>query len=399
MRASPMIMLGIWLITTACPAALGAQQTRLHPGTLRDLEALVRSDSNDARHYYDLAIAYWDKDDYTRADSLLRIAIRLDPRDAESYLALAYLPYSRRPELSEEIERDRVPDKWRPVVEEADGFYRQAFRLNPLVNLRVIGFAFMLHEPEFGSLSSDEYHVYNLFYGGFVDLGNGRYGRSYQRLAALGKDVYDEPHHPDKVPDYVLWYRALAAAHSLRFDAAKADLARLLRRTVGREQKPELVRVPLRTNEYRFTLAVVEFLSGQPDSATTLFQEALTNDLGLYMAHVYLATIDERRQRMEDAVLERQRAVDANPNDCILLQELGLALFNRARYSEARDLLRRAIAANPRNAFPYYVLGHVALEQGQLPEAKVEFTRFLDLAPRRLADYITDAKTRLAAIP
>jgi Tfp pilus assembly protein PilF len=386
-------------LLAAATAGASAQDAGLRPGNLPELQARVAQDSNEAQNYYDLAIGYWNKDRYVEADSALRSAIRLDPRNAEAYLALAYLPYSRRPQLSQEIELNRVPEQWKSVVEEADGFYRQAFRLNPLVNLRIIGFAYMLHEPTFEDLSADEYHIYDLFYGGFVDLGTGRYPRAYERLSRLGKEVFHEDRHPDRVPEYVLWYRALAAAHSVRFAAADSDLTRLLQRSLNTEHKPELVRVPLRTNEYRFTLGVLKFLSGRVDSAVVLLQESIANDLGLYMAHVYLATIYEQQQQMDAALLERQRAVDASPEDGILLQELGLALYNQGRQAEARDVLNRAIAANPRNAFPHYVLGHSALARGQPAEAKAEFTRFLELAPRRFADYITDAKARLAALP
>lgn len=380
-------------------AGASAQIAGFQPHNLQELQARVAEDSNDAQNYYDLAIGFWNKDKYPEADSALRIAIRLDPRNAEAYLALAYLPYSHRLQLSDEVERNRVPEQWRPVVEEADGFYRQAFRLNPLVNLRIIGFAYMLHEPSFADLTSDEYHIYDLFYGGFVDLGTGRYPRAYERLSRLGHDVFHEDRHPERVPEYVLWYRALAAAHSLKFAAADSDLTRLLQRSLNQEHKPELVRVPLRTNEYRFTLGVLRFNSGKVDSAIALFQESLANDLGLYMAHVYLATIYEQQHRMDDALLERQRAVDASPEDGILLQELGLALYNQGRQTEAQDVLKRAIAANPRNAFPHYILGHSALARRQPAEAKAEFTRFLELAPRRFGDYIADAKARLAALP
>lgn len=388
---------GVLLAVSAAGAS--AQDTGLRPENLLVLEARVAEDSNDAQNYYDLALGYWNKDKYVEADSALRIAIRLDPRYAEAYLALAYLPYSRRPQLTQEIELNRVPEQWKPVVEEADGFYRQAFRLNPLVNLRIIGFAYLLHEPTFDDLTTDEYHIYDLFYGGFVDLGTGRYPRAYERLTRLGHEVFHEDRHPERVPEYVLWYRALAAAHSVRFAAADSDLTRLLERSLNRERKPELVRVPLRTNEYRFTLGVLRFLSGRVDSAVALFQESIANDLGLYMAHVYLATIYEQQQRMDEALVERQRAVDASPEDGILLQELGLALYNQGRQAEAQDVLKRAIAANPRNAFPHYILGHSALARGQPAEAKAEFTRFLELAPRRFTDYIADAKARLAALP
>jgi len=96
-------------------------------------KAAARTDSNDAELQYYLALAHWQKHHWKQTDSLLRLVLRLEPRFAEAYLALYYLPFARRPSLFREEERGVVPESWRPALEEAHRFYQRAFRTDPLV--------------------------------------------------------------------------------------------------------------------------------------------------------------------------------------------------------------------------------------------------------------------------
>jgi len=76
-----------------------AQEIAFSGKNIAQLEELTRKDSNEATLRYYLGLAYWSKSKFDQADSALRLAVQLNPRYAEAYLALAYLPYMRRPSL------------------------------------------------------------------------------------------------------------------------------------------------------------------------------------------------------------------------------------------------------------------------------------------------------------
>jgi len=378
-------------------AGLAGQALPILNRDIKELATLARSDSNDAEMQYYLALGYWKRHRWAQADSILRVVIQMEPRFAEAYLALSYLPFSRRPSLSTEEDRGRVPEAWQPALEEAHRFYQRAFRTDPLVNLRVMAVAYEIEkEPTFTDYTSPEYRIYERYYAWLFDLGLGRYGSAYERLQRLGERDFEESKKPDKVPDAILWFRGLAAAHSGRLDGAIADFQKLLDRAVKKEQRDSIIHIPLRVNEYRFILAALHHVAGHADRAIPLYQEALENDLGLVMAHVYLAGIYDATGKPEEALTERRRAAEAGVDDPAALFDLALSLFNQQRVAEAEEPLRRALELNPRYAPSHYLLGRVVDDQGKPAEAHEHYARFLALAPQRLADLIADAKARLA---
>lgn len=388
-----------FVLGLAIAPPLAGQALKILTRDLAKVQAAARADSNDAEIQYYLALAYWQKHRWQQVDSLLRLVIRLEPRFAEAYLALYYLPFARRPTLSDEEARGRVPDAWRPALEEAHRFYQRAFRTDPLVDLRVLSVVFEVEEPRIHDFTSLEYMAYQRYYAWIVDLGLSRYGSAYDRLRKLGQSVFDESKHPDRVPDYVLWYRGLAAAHSRQYTPAIADFQALLDRTLKQQQRDELVHVPLKDNEYRFMLAVLHHVTGHPDRAAVLYREALEHDLGLVMAHTYLAAIYEDAGLADSALVERQRAAEVSQDDPTALFDYAASLFNVQRTADAEQPLRRAIDLSPRYAPAHYLLGRVVEELGRGPEARECYARFLALAPRRLGGLIADAQQRLAALP
>ncbi len=372
-----------------------AQQLAFLSRSLKDVEAWAREDTNDAQRQYALALRHWKDRHWKQADSLLRLAVQLEPRYADAYLALYFLPFARRPSLSEDVMRDRVPEAWQRVVEEAERFYKLAFRTDPMVNLQIMGVAFEIEEPQVKDLSTNAWLNYQRYYAWFVDLGLGRYRLARERLQKLAQREFDEAKHPERVPDYILWYRGLAAAHSLQHAAAIADFRVLLERQIKKAQRDELVHVPLRDNEYRFMLASLHHMAGHTDSAVALYQASLEHDLGLVMAHTYLASIHEAAGRAAEAMLERRRAADVSSEDPTALFDLGASLFNVGQLVEADEPLRRAIKLNARYSPSYYLLGRVTEELGLPGEAREHYARFLALAPLRSEELRADAQQRL----
>ena len=98
------------------------------------------------------------------------------------------------------------------------------------------------------------------------------------------------------------------------------------------------------------------------------------------------------------AVAERRRAVETNPDDASLLTDLGVALGRSGDFESAATTLREAAAANPRDARPLFWLGIAELQLKRNAEAREAFTRYLAVAPSRHAQQIAVAKEKLAAL-
>jgi tetratricopeptide (TPR) repeat protein len=366
---------------------------------LNEVEAWAREDTNDADRQYFLALRHWKEHHWRQTDSLLRLTIQLEPRYAEAYLALYYLPFVRRVSLRDEEMNGRVPDSWKAPLEEANRFYQRAFRTNPMVTLNVMTVVYGIEERRAIDFAPSEYLEYQRCCAWAVDFGLGRYRSAYERLKTLAQREYDEAQHPDRVPDALLLYRGLAGAHTMNIDAAIADFRVLLDRSLKKLQRNEMVHVPLGDNEYRFMLAALHHVSGHADSAIVLYQEALEHDLGLVMAHTYLASIYDKAGRAEDAMTERRRAAEVSSDDPTALYDLGVSLFKWGMTTQADEPLQQAISLNARYAPPYFLLARVDEDLGRVAAAREHYTRFLATAPLRMEDWRASAQQRLDSLP
>lgn len=391
LRSPILALTAVLAVSTPLPA----QRLKID-AKIENLEATARADSNDAAAHFNLGLGYWSHERYDEAEESLRLATQIDPMLAEAYLALAYLPYARRSELWEEIEKQEVPEELVATVEESDRLYRRAVLIDPLVDLRIIG-AVRPGKSIYWEVYPDLRWLYEMFFEAFDDLFEGKYDRAYFKLQRL-IDELDFDRDPNHTPDHLLWYHALAAAHIERYDEAIRDVELLLTRSLDLERKDQLIHVPLRTNEYRYILAHLKQLTRDTEESVRLYREALESDLGLYMAHVQIARIYESQGRWLDASEECRRAINANPDDPSLLYALGVTLGRANRLGDSEEVLVQAMEANPRDARVPYVLGLVQYSIGKTDEARESFTHFIAIAPSKMQQQIADARRRLALL-
>lgn len=384
-------LLALGLAAGAAPA-----QFRL-PVKLEELERRARADSNDPAAHFNVALAYWNAKRWADAERSLGLSVTIDPRFAPAYIALHYLPFAQRGSLWEERDERRVPDEWKRRMEESDHFFRRAYMIDPLVELRSGDVVqprstAYLHELElvFGE------HVRDYF-DGLDQYFLGAYQHAYDRFTRVINSI-DGDRHPDRIPSNVLWWHGLASARVEKWEAAIWDFQKLMDRSLAPTRKDSLVHFPLRTNEYRYILAYLRQRSGNLNGAIDFYREAITNDIGLYMAQVRLAEIYEAAQRWAQAVDARRNAVNANPDDASLLLDLGKTLANAGRLQEAVGPLRQCVDANSRDARAYFYLGLVLEQLGQKDAARTALTHFTSLAPSRYDRQIAIAKQHLAAL-
>jgi tetratricopeptide (TPR) repeat protein len=384
-----------FLLCAALAGPLSAQRMKL-PLSLKELEARVAKDSLDPAAHYNVALAYWNEKRYDDVERELKLAAAMDPKFAEAYLALAFLPYARRPKLWNEKYEDKVPQELKAAAEESNRMYRRAFLVSPLVDMRIIGAA----SPRSGG-GSVVGGFYDFYFQSFDDVMEGNYEQAYGRFVRMHRERRLAGPGQPKLPLSFRWFEALAAAHTKRYDEAAESFQMLIDQSIADERKleeKELVRIPLRTNEYRYFLATVRQAAGQKDKALELFQQVLEADIGLYMAHVQRANIYESDRRYAEALEERQRAINANPDDPSLLTDLGVTLGKSGKWQEAEETLKQAAEANPRDPRPYFWMGLCQVEQGKSAEAKASLTRFVATAPSRWEAQINLANQRLARL-
>jgi len=376
----------------------GAAQAQFRlPMKLEELERRVHADSNDPAAHFNVALAYWNAKRWQDADKSLRTAILLDPRFAPAYVALNYLPYAQRPSLWNEVRENRVPNEWKARMEESDQFFRHAYMIDPFVELR----SGDVVQPR----SSAYLEELEMFYGEYVrDYFDGldqffqaRYQDAYDRFTRVINSL-DGDRHPERIPNNVFWWHGLASARVEKWPDAIADFDKLVDRSLEPTKRDSLVHFPLRTNEFRYILAYVKQRSGAVNEAIDLYREVLTNDIGVYMAHVRLAEIYETAQMLPQAINSRRNAVNANPDDESLLLDLGKTLALAGQPQEAVKTLRQATSVNPRDPRPSFYLGIVLEQMGQKDDARAAFTQFTALAPSRYDRQITIAKQHLATL-
>lgn len=370
--------------------------------SLSELEKRVKADSNDPAAHYNVALAYWNARKWADVDRELRLAVKLQPRFAEAHLALAFFPYARQPQIWKDIaEATReVAADLKKVLIESDREYRQAFLIDPMVDMRIIAAAtprtvsFWDVEAAFGS-------IFALYYQGKIDCSEGRYTDCEAKFTRLLDELKDA-RSVGTLPSDIYWYKGLASAHEKHYDLAIKDFQLLIDREEANAKKIQakgLLRVPLKTNEYRYFIAAFNNAAGNTGDAERLYREALENDLGLYAAHVRLAEIYEARKDFAKAVDERRNAVNSNPDDLSLQMDLGVTLGRAGKFAEAEDALRTSTEGMPRNTTAWYWLGIAEQQLGKNAEAKAAFEKVIALAPSRLQALAAQAKQRLAALP
>jgi len=371
------------------------------PASLKELESRAVRDSNDGAAYYNVALAYWKAKRWDDADSALHRAIRLDPHLAAAYMALAGLPYARRPSLVEEEYERRVPEGWTQRIEASEGHYRHAMLLDPLVELR-IGYVMLPTQERFhtslavlfGDWVEDYLDGQRLYFEAKYEESWHRFQRVFNELNAGAE------RHTSRLWNTLLFWHGLASAQTRRWDDALYDFGVLLDRYEDVEQRirDSTLQVPLRTNEFRYVLGVVAQRAGRPAEAVGLFRKAIENDIGLFTAHARLADIAEADGDLATAVAERRAAIEVNPEDASLVLDLGRTLVRAGRSDEAVAAFREAAELNPRDARPLYYLGVLCQRLNRLAEATDALTRFLAIAPSRFGPQIADATQRLASL-
>jgi Flp pilus assembly protein TadD len=138
--------------------------------------------------------------------------------------------------------------------------------------------------------------------------------------------------------------------------------------------------------------------AGHTAKAVELLREAAEADLGLDMAHVRLAEIHRAQRDIGGEMQERQRAVQANPEDATLLLELAMLRYEVGELEEAESELQLATTLNPRDPRPAFLLGVILQGQRRTAEARAMFERCIAVASKSKTHIAEDARLRLGRL-
>ena len=377
------------LLFLAVPAPpLAAQGIKL-PYKLPELERRAAQDSCDAVAQYQLGLGYWNAKRWDDAEGALRRSVQIEPRYPQAWLALAWLMYARRPKLWKQQMKKGLPDSLVAVIQESERLQRRAFLIDPLVDLTVMSTVV----PHEGGQRVAYGPVVLVLANPFDAFRDGHYEIAY---SLLQNAIFR--YSADSVPPFVLWYAALSGAHLGYYETALSDMAVLVLRAEHREQSDTVLNVPLRTNDYRYVMALLEIGDRNPSDAITLLHRVLETDVGYYMAHVKLAQLYFADGLWTEAVAEGRLAVEANPDDPSLLTDLGVMLRQADSLNESETVLRQALEGNPHDPRPPYHRGLTELQMGKADAARTAFQRFLAMAPSRDSAEIAEVQRYLVML-
>ena len=383
-----------FVLVAASAAPLAAQGARLLV-PLAELETRAASDSLDPMAHYDVALGYWTKGRWADVERSLRRSIAIEPKMAPAYLGLALLPFARRPQLWRDVESDRISADRAPELEESSRFFRRAFQLDPLVDLKLYG----LSVPPRGAIliGRNATPAYAALVQGFESLWDGQYATAFGWLDGVLRKL--DRGKKDDVPEGLLWYHGLASAHLEKWDLALLDFQRLYERAAAREQTDSLVRTfIMESNQVRYVLATISRRAGRSDQALGLYRESVANDLGLYMAHVQMADIYEERRQWDEAITERQRALEVSPDDTGLRYDLAYSQARARQFNAAAENLTGLMETRPLNPRIPYLLGLVSLRLGDTDSARDALQRFVTTAPSRFNEQVAEARKQLSQL-
>lgn len=366
--------------TLASP--LAAQKIKLSV-SLEELKTAAQKDSNDAAAQYNLGVGYFADKKYDDAEHALRAALAIEPRFADAWLALSVV-HDNDNDFWKEIRKTRGDSAVRQTAEEYGRYYRRAFLINPLVDMRVLAATMRV------SGSGD-------FIKGIKALVEGRYDEAQERLTKAA-DFYDGAMTASEA-DALRWLSAMASARAAKPEAAIATLETLIQHVDARKANPDTTDFDeLDAAEMRQVIAALKLQAGKTDEAIALYQDVLTRNIGNYMAHVRLADIYEGRHDFARAIAERERARDTNPDDPSLLMDLGITLGKAGRFADAAKQLQLAVERNPHDTRALFWLGMAEQQAGDGAAARGAYTRFIATAPSRFDHQIQLARQHLGEL-
>ena len=137
-------------------------------------------------------------------------------------------------------------------------------------------------------------------------------------------------------------------------------------------------------------LAIVEYATGQRDSAMRLFGEALQMEPGWSRPHADMAILLRRSGQVAEALDHARAALEIEPSHPINHYNYGVILDGLGRHAEAREEYLKTISIAPDLPQALYNLACSFGREGNIDEALGPLARAIALEPEFMEDASTD---------
>ena len=131
------------------------------------------------------------------------------------------------------------------------------------------------------------------------------------------------------------------------------------------------------------SIGVMHLGNNNADSARAAFGRAMTEDLSYFPPHVALGKLALAQNDSVTAVAELGLAAELATDEPYIHFLYGQVLSATGQHADAIAPLRRAIEMEPYYAAPHQVLGESLERTGDTAGARLAYTKFLSLAPKR----------------
>jgi tetratricopeptide (TPR) repeat protein len=316
-------------------------------------------DTNDANTYYRAGLASLWKNP-SSASASFYWASQLNPGWADPYFARWYTL-----QVMPRVARRRLPDSVQQRVDSLvltamihDPFFDERLTMNDFVGQ--VHSHVALAQKQVNEAVSQENQ--RRFQAGEPMLTASRLEIPHTWYLAFAERHFDSASHdlareikkhPDALALYV--YRSKAQYYLRQYDSAAATLAAAIRR-VDLKDTTKLLPVYF-SREMFYYASGIALMDAKHDSAARLaFENAVTENLGFYMAHLHLASRAIARRDSATAINEARIAAQIRPTDPLAQFLLGYSLLDAGHPADAIDALRAAVADDPYFALPYFYL-------------------------------------------
>jgi len=116
-------------------------------------------------------------------------------------------------------------------------------------------------------------------------------------------------------------------------------------------------------------------------SEVTLWSDTLEKNPGFWLGHNNLAFALLQAGRLDESIIEYQKALEVNPDHAETHANLGNALAQKGRINEALAQFQQALKIMPDNVVALNSLGNTYLLLGRADDARVEYEKSVAIAP------------------
>ena len=117
------------------------------------------------------------------------------------------------------------------------------------------------------------------------------------------------------------------------------------------------------------------------ESVDTLWTDTLAQNPNCWLAYNNLSIRYAQEGRLDEAMLECQKAIALKPNDPEPRVNLGTALLQKGQLDQAIDQFQKALEINPQIDRAHNDLGNALLQEGRIDEAIAHYQKATEIKP------------------